>query len=109
MADGTNRVIDDTKIHAWAKLPYLFSVIRGLTIQSTEPRTIKPVAETFNKLMRQIYVEQVWRQNKQSGTNPAGDRKGGPSYVTSGRMAGDRAMGPQLETHTVLTRSYTSG
>ena len=44
-------------------------------MHSTEPRIIKSVAATFYELMRQIYLEQVWRQNQQSATNPAGDRK----------------------------------
>jgi hypothetical protein len=44
-------------------------------MQSTEPRTIEPVAQTFYELMRQIYVEQVWRQNEQSAKNSSGDQK----------------------------------
>jgi hypothetical protein len=36
---------------------------------------VKRVTEMFYELMRQIYLEQVWRQNEQSWTNPAGDRK----------------------------------
>jgi hypothetical protein len=56
-------------------LPNPFSVIRGQTMHTTEPRIIRAVAATFYKLMRQIYLEQVWRQNEPSGTNPAGDRK----------------------------------
>jgi hypothetical protein len=35
-------------------------------MQSTEPRIIEAVAEKFYELMRQIYVEQVWRRNGQS-------------------------------------------
>jgi hypothetical protein len=67
--------LNDTKIIAWGKVAKLFSVIRGGTMQSTEPRIIKRAAATFYELMRQIYVEQVWRQNEQSGTDPAGDRR----------------------------------
>ena len=44
-------------------------------MQSTEPSIVGRVAATFYKLMRQIYVEQVWRQNEQSATNPSQDRK----------------------------------
>ena len=46
-------------------------------MHSTEPRILEPPEpppETFYKLMRQIYVEQVWRQ-EQSATNSSGDHK----------------------------------
>ena len=36
---------------------------------------IEPVAETFYTLMRQIYVEQVWRQNGRGAANPSRDRE----------------------------------
>jgi hypothetical protein len=32
----------------------------------TEPNFLERVVETFYNVMRQIYVEQVWRQNGQS-------------------------------------------
>jgi hypothetical protein len=44
-------------------------------MQSIDPHILEPVAETFYKLMRQIYVEQVWRQSEQSATNPSQDRQ----------------------------------
>ena len=44
-------------------------------MQSTELRMIEPVAETFYTLMRQIYVEQVWRQNGRGAANPSRDRE----------------------------------
>jgi hypothetical protein len=45
-------------------------------MQSSEPSIVERVAATFYNLMRQIYVEQVWRQNEQQPTtNPSQDRK----------------------------------
>jgi len=44
-------------------------------MQRTEPSIVERVAATFYKLMRQIYVEQVWRQNEQPTTNPSQDRQ----------------------------------
>jgi hypothetical protein len=55
--------------------PQLVFGDKGQTMHSTEARIIKSVAATFYELMRQIYLEQVWRQNQQSATNRAGDRK----------------------------------
>jgi hypothetical protein len=44
---------------------------------------IEPVAETFYKLMRQIYVEQVWRQNeRERRIRP--QIEGRPNYETYG-------------------------
>ena len=43
-------------------------------MQNTEPRIVEPVAETFYKLMRQICLEQVCRQNEQSRANPCRDQ-----------------------------------
>ena len=43
-------------------------------MQSTEPRTVEPMAAAFYKLMWQIYVEQVWRHNEQAPTNPSQQR-----------------------------------
>ena len=45
-------------------------------MQSSEPSIVERVAATFYNLMRQIYVEQVWRQNEQQPTtNASQDRK----------------------------------
>jgi hypothetical protein len=44
-------------------------------MQSSEPSIVERVAATFYKLMRQTYVEQVWRQDEQPTTNPYQDRK----------------------------------
>jgi len=49
---------------------------RVLRMQSSEPNIVERVAVTFYNLMRQIYVEQVWRQNEQQPmTKPSQDRK----------------------------------
>jgi hypothetical protein len=61
-------------------------------MHSTEPRIIKPVAATFYELMRQIYLEQVWRQNEESGTNPAGDRKEDLVTLHPGGIAEARSL-----------------
>ena len=37
-------------------------------MQSSEPSIVERMAATFYNLMRQIYVEQIWRQNEQQPT-----------------------------------------
>jgi hypothetical protein len=109
MADGTNRVIDDTKIQAWAKLPHLFSVITGLTIQSTEPRTIKPVAERSTSSCGRSTWSRFGGRISSQGRIPREIEKEARATSHPAEWPVIVQWAPQLETHTVLTRSYTSG
>ena len=68
-------MMDDTNFQASGSWPDCFGDRGGVQVQRVERHAIEPVVESFYRLMRQIYVEQVWRQNGRGAANPSRDRE----------------------------------
>jgi hypothetical protein len=67
-------MMDDTNFQASGSWPDCFGDRGGVQVQRVERHAIEPVVESFYRLMRQIYVEQVWRESEQSATELAEDQ-----------------------------------